>query len=97
MRTLLSKPESLYFRPNSGPSELKSPLSQLLSLHEAGVRYFSTWVGTSDYLEQSFSILKDEFEPVLKGTWVMLDCRVSDMSHQLQTTSPFLAQLSGNR
>lgn len=45
------------------PTEVSWP-----SLHEAGVRHFPTWVGVSDCLEQLLSILKDEWEPALKGT-----------------------------
>lgn len=44
------------------PTEVSWP-----SLHEAGVRYFPTWVGIADYFEQLLSILKDEWEPALQG------------------------------
>lgn len=74
------------------PTEVSWP-----SLHEAGVRYFPTWVAYLSILNNCSASSRMSGSQLSRDLG-MLGCRASAMSRELQTTSPFLAQrLAGNR
>lgn len=96
--TLLLSPESLYFRPTLGPSELKSPLRSAgpvcmkpeWGIVPPGWAYLTIWNNCSASSRMSGSQLSRDLGMLGCGAWAM--------SRELQTTSPFLTKrLAGNR